>query len=58
METFIFKFGQQEFICAASDRTSAMLKAENFVDREHPQAEPYGWVASSEPNVFRMSVGA
>jgi hypothetical protein len=59
METFIFKFGQVEFICQARSRTEAMLKADNYVDREYPMDEPYGWVASTEgPNIFRMSVGA
>jgi hypothetical protein len=59
MEQFIFKFGQVEFICTATSRSQAMLKADNFIDREHPQTEPYGWVASSEgPNIFRISMGA
>lgn len=59
MDTFIFKFGRDEYICQAADASSAMLKADNFVDREHGMNEPYGWVPSSEGgNVFRMSVGA
>ena len=59
METFIFKFGQEEFICKAASRMEAQLKADSFVDRERPMPEPYGWVPSSEgPNIFRMSVGA
>lgn len=60
MEQFIFKFGQEEFICLASNHVAAVLKADIYVDREYHQgAEPYGWVASTEgPNIFRMSVGA
>lgn len=60
MEQFIFKFGQVEFICRANSRAEAMLKADNYVDREFPMGtDPYGWVASTEgPNIFRMSVGA
>jgi hypothetical protein len=59
MDTFIFKFGQDEYICKAADATSAKLKADNFVDRERDMVEPYGWVPSSEgANIFRMSVGA
>lgn len=59
METFIFKFGQVEFICKAADRMTAMLKADQYVDHEYPMEEPYGWVPSTEgPNIFRMSVGA
>ena len=59
METFIFKFGRNEYICKARSRQEAHLKADQYVDFEFPMDEPYGWVPSSEgPNIFRMSVGA
>lgn len=59
MDTFIFKFGRDKYICQAADATSAKLKADTFVDREYGMDQPYGWVPSSEgANIFRMSVGA
>lgn len=55
MDTFIFKFGRDEYICHASSALEATLKANNFVD----MVESFGWVPSSEgANIFRMSVGA
>ena len=59
METFIFKFGQDEFICQAPNRGAACLKASSFVDNKRSMTEPFAWIASSEgPNIFRMTVGA
>lgn len=58
METFIFMFGQTEFICKSTNRMVAMARATAFVQSEHPMDEPFGWVPSSSgPNIFRMSVG-
>jgi hypothetical protein len=58
METFVFKFGCNEFICQACCREAAMLKADQFVDTTYPMNDPYGWVKAETGNVFRMSVGA
>lgn len=58
-KSFIFKFGQTEYICQASSRYDAFCKANQFIDFECPMDEPFGWVSSDEgPNIFRMSVGA
>lgn len=59
METFIFKYGQQEFICQAGSRAMAQFQADTFIAKDSPIDQPYGWVSDSEgPNIFRISMGA
>lgn len=58
METFIFKFGQNEFICKAGDSWTAMVQANTFVDREFPLDAEFNWLPDLEgQNIFRMTVG-
>jgi hypothetical protein len=58
METFIFIFGIDEFICQDTGFHTAANRANNYIESECPMDDPYGWVPSSEgKNIFRMSVG-
>lgn len=59
METFIFKFGQEEFITQAASSLMATFAANSFIAKHRDLSEPFGWVSDSEgPNVFRISMGA
>lgn len=59
MATYIFKFGQDEFITQASSKQFAAYQADAFVEKHQPMDEPYGWVQDSEgPFIFHMTVGA